>query len=355
MRVAVIGGGIIGLASAWRLADAGVDVVLFDAAPEAREASWAAAGMLAPHHEHNQDTPLWRLCVKSQERWPAFINELGTSPEHMDFRTEDGLVPLLDIEDEREAETKHEFLRAAGISCQRITGADLRRIEPALAPTIDSALVIPAAQVNPRLITAALRDACDRAGVRLRYADAVIRIAGTTVDTATASQDFDHIVLASGAWTPALAALANVPLRGEPVKGQLLRFATDDNLMTRFIHCRHVYLVPRRGQGMVVGATMIQAGFDKAEDPRAVAKLAAAAHSLIPRLKDAAIAETWTGLRPRLAHGLPVLATVRPGLTIATGHFRNGILLTPITAEIVSSLVQGRNPPCDLAPFRLPA
>lgn len=354
MRVAVVGGGIIGLASAWRLARAGADVTVFDAAPEAREASWAAAGMLAPHHEYDHDSPLYRLGVASLGRWPAFIGELGITDDAVDLRHEDGLVPLIDGTDETEADARQRFLASLGVACQRVDGVALRSLEPALSPSVSGALRIPAAQVNPRLVTAVLRDRCAAAKVRLRYADAVTGLDGTTLTTATGRESFDHVVLASGAWTPALATLARLPLAGEPVKGQLLRFAAADGLLGRFIHSRHAYLVPRRGQGVVVGATMVEQGFDKADDPVAIADLAAAARRLLPALDKAAILETWTGLRPRLAHGLPVLATPRPGLTVATGHFRNGILLTPITADIVTALVLGRQPPVDCAPFALP-
>jgi len=351
MRIAMVGGGIIGLACAWRLACEGVDVTLFDAATEAREASWAAAGMLAPHHEYDHDSPLWRFGRAGLDGWPAFLVALGVTPEDVDFHRCHGLIPILDASDEREANARERFLCAMDVACRRLNRATLPAI---LAPDITAGLAIPAAHVNPRLVTAVLRQRCAALGVHLRYDDPVIGLSGTTVSSTHSTTTFDHVVLASGAWTPALATLADLPLRGEPIKGQLLRFATANDVLQGFIHSRHAYIVPRRDHGVVIGATMVDSGFDKRQDDSAIAALATAARRLLPELAHAAIVETWTGLRPRLSHGLPVIANPRPGMTVATGHFRNGILLTPITADCVAALVLGKNPPCALSAFGIP-
>lgn len=350
----VIGGGIIGLACAWRLARAGWAVTLLDAAAESREASWAAAGMLAPHHEADAPGPLWRLGTASLERWPAFADALGGAAA-LDLHLAGGLLPVLEPGDAGEAARKQAFLAAAGVGCELLTGAALAAAEPALSPSCASALLLPAGHVNPRLACLRLREACAALGVDLRFGAAVARLDGTrgvTADGATLTAD--EVVLASGAWTPALAALAGIALAGEPVKGQLLRFAAPDGLLNRFIHSHHAYLVPRHGQGVVVGATMVASGFDRGEDAAAIAQLAAGARRLVPALAQAAIVETWTGLRPRLAGGLPVIARVRPGLILATGHFRNGVLLTPITAEIVHCIAMQIPSPCELGPFSCP-
>lgn len=339
-RIAVVGGGVIGLACAWRLAGSGLRVTLYDAAPEAREASWAAAGMLAPHHEADVPDPVWRLGVASLARWEAFARELG-GPEAIDLRTEGGLLPRVDPADDAEIAAKRRFLAQVGVPFEDLDRARLARLEPRLA-ACDGALRIPAAQVNPRRVTTALRAACAARGVDLRYGTAIERFAGLA----------DIVVLASGAWTPALARLAGLDLDGEPVKGQLLRFAAPDGLLRSFVHCHHAYLVPRAGEGLVVGSTMVWSGFDKGEDQEAIERLAANARRLLPALGDAPIVETWTGLRPRLRSGLPVLQRVRPDLVIATGHFRNGILLTPITADAVHELVTGEPCGVDLAPYR---
>ena len=342
MRIAVVGGGVIGLSVAWRLAQAGARVTLFDSAPEAREASWAAAGMLAPHHEASAADPVWRLGVASLARWQAFAEELGGAAA-IDLRMDGGLLPLIDPGDDAELAAKRAFLTQQGVPWKDLDRAEVARCEPALAGC-QEALLIPAGQVNPRRLTAALRNACARHGVDLRYGCVIDRLP---------PDDAELTVLAAGAWTPALARLAAIDLVGEPVKGQLLRFAAPDGLLKRFVHCHHAYLVPRAGEGVVVGSTMVWSGFDKTEDSTAIECLADSARQLLPALRDAPVVETWTGLRPRLRSGLPLLQRVRDDLVIATGHFRNGILLTPITADAVRELCLGI--PCGVAlePYRL--
>ena len=354
-RVTIVGGGIIGLACAWRLARDGWRVTVLDGAPEAREASWAAAGMLAPHHEAHDAGPLWRLGIDSLARWPGFVEELGIAPAAVDLRLAGGLLPVLDDSDAEMVDARQRFLAAQGIPVRWLDARALRQQEPALAGHCRGALVLPGGQVNPRLVCARLQEAASARGVTIRYhtpvtaiADGLVRLAdGGTVAS-------DEVVLASGAWTPGLAALAGIALAGEPVKGQMLRLRAPDGLLRHFVHHHQAYLVPRTGLGLVVGATMVTTGFDRADDPAAIDTLAAGARRLVPALADAPIVEHWTGLRPRIAQGLPVIARVRPGLIIATGHFRNGVLLAPVTAEAVGCLAANKLAPCDLAAFSCP-
>lgn len=354
MNVAVVGGGLIGLACAAELAMRGHAVTVFDAAPEAREASWAAAGMLAPHHECDSEGPLYRLACAGLARYSGFCAEHGLTAADIDLRQDGSWIPLLDDDDEREASLRSRFLAERDVPVERYEGAALRRAEPGLAADVRGALLVPGGQVNPRLLTDRLRERCRDLGVAMRYRCRVDRITADGLE-ADGQRHVATVVLASGAWTPALAAASGIALTGEPVKGQLLRFGVGDTCLQRFVHCRHAYLVPRRGDGLVVGATMVWSGFDKTEDADAIGRLATNARRLLPALRDAPIVETWTGLRPRLHTGLPCLTEVRPGLIIATGHFRNGVLLAPLTARCVAALVGGTRPEVDLAPFGLPA
>ncbi len=353
MNIAVVGGGLIGLACAAEVAARGHAVTVFDAAPEAREASWAAAGMLAPHHECDHDGPLYRFACAGLAAYPAFCADHGIEASTIDLRQDGSWIPLLDDDDEREAATRCAFLRSRGVPVTRVEGAELRAAEPALAGDVRAALQVPGGQVNPRLFTDRLRERCRDLGVTMRYRCRVDQLTADGLE-ADGAHHQATVVLASGAWTPALATASGIVLAGEPVKGQLLRFGCDDTLLHAFIHCRHAYLVPRRGDGLVVGATMVWDGFDKTEDTDAIARLAANARRLLPTLRDAPIIETWTGLRPRLHAGLPCLTQVRPGLIIATGHFRNGILLAPLTARCVAALVAGTMAEVDLSAFGLP-
>ncbi|MBA2479542.1 MAG: glycine oxidase ThiO [Planctomycetes bacterium] len=348
-RVAVIGGGVIGLSIAWRLAADGRRVTVYDAAPEAREASWAAAGMLAPHHEADSADDLWRLGVASLASWPAFSAALGGSAA-TDHHQHGGLVPLVEAGDHAAIASRQAMLLSQGIDAQWLDQPAVRALEPALS-SVGGALLVPGGQVDPRRVVAALRQACAAAGVELRYHVAVSAVEPGLVADGAGTARFDEVILASGAWTPDLARLAGVELVGEPVKGQLIRFQVPDGLLTRFVHSHHAYLVPRRGQGVVVGSTMVSAGFDRSEDPAAIARLAAGARALVPALAEAGIAESWTGLRPRLQGGKPLIGRLAAGLLLATGHFRNGVLLAPITAEIITAAVAGREAPAAGVPF----
>jgi glycine oxidase len=345
----VVGGGLIGLACAWRLAADGWSVQVVDAGSGALEASWAAAGMLAPHNEVEVAAPgephLWRLGCASLARWPAFADAIGVPID-----LAGSLIPEFDDEDGTEIAARLGWLEARGIPCTRIPGAELVRLEPALAPC-RGALALPGGRVDPRRACAAL---IGRLGDRVRYGAPAAVIGERQVVLADGRTiAADEVVVAAGAWSPALAHLCGLTLAGEPVKGQMLRFASDPGL-ARFVHCRHAYLVPRPGAGLIVGSTMVWDGFDRREDPEAIARLAAGARRLIPALAGREPVETWVGLRPRLAGGLPCIDRVRPGVILATGHFRNGILLAPATADLVADLAAGRESAVDRGPFRVP-
>ncbi len=355
-RVTIVGGGIIGLSCAWALVRDGWRVTVLDGAPEAREASWAAAGMLAPHHEASGPGPLWRLGIDSLARWPTFVEDLGVSPTSVDLHLAGGLLPVLDPLDSEVVNERRRFLAAHDVPVRWLDADALRRYEPAITPTCSGALLLPGGQVNPRLVCARLQDAASARGAVIRYHTPVVALENGLVRLSDGEViASDEVVLASGAWTPGLAALAGIELPGEPVKGQMLRLRAPDGLLRHFVHCHHAYLVPRAGLGLVVGATMVTSGFDRADDPAAIERLAAGARRLVPALADAPIVEHWTGLRPRIAQGLPVIARLRPGLIIATGHFRNGVLLAPVTAEAVRCLAANQLAPCDLAPFSCPS
>lgn len=341
MRIVIVGGGLIGLSCAWHLARDRHQVTVIDSAGEAREASWAAAGMLAPHHEAEADTPLWRLCAAGLGRWPDFLAGLGVGDGDLDLRAGGGWVRARSGDELDRLESQLRWLRATGTAVDRLSPAAFRRACPGADPGA-GALWLPGAQVDPRRVIAVLSEACQRLGVVLRYHDAATAVRSGSVDTAAGQRlETDEVVIASGAWTPALAQLAGIDLPGSPVKGQLIRFATRCDL-PGFIRSGHYYLLSRsHGRGIVVGATMAEAGFDRRDDPVAIATLAEWAREVVPELREAVIAETWTGLRPRLADGQPRIGRVRPGLLVATGHYRNGILLAPITGEMIAATVAG--------------
>lgn len=341
MQVTVIGAGLIGLSCAWHLARDGHRVVLLDASREPQESSWAAAGMLAPHHEAEQPTPLWRLCSDGLERWPGFLADLGLTPEQADWRDRGGWIRAADLAELDRLEASLRWLRIAGTDVLRLSPAAYARACPGAATGV-GALWLPGAQVDPRRVLPVLRAACLAAGVEDRSGSPVTVIETSVVHTADGRQHAgDEVVLASGAWTPALAALTGARLAGAPVKGQMVRLAGPCHL-PGFVREGHNYLMSRRDGSVVVGATMVESGFERSDDPAAIAALAAWAGQAVPALASAQVSEAWTGLRPRLAGGLPAIGRVRPGLCVATGHFRNGVLLAPLTGGIVADLVAGR-------------
>ena len=340
-QITVIGAGLIGLSCAWYLAREGHRVVLLDASREPQESSWAAAGMLAPHHEAEQPTPLWRLCADGLERWPGFLADLRLTPEQADWRDRGGWIRAADLAELDRLEASLRWLRIAGTDVLRLSPAAYARACPGAATGV-GALWLPGAQVDPRRILPVLRAACLTAGVEDRSGSPVTAIEAATAHTADGRiHAGDEIVLASGAWTPALAALTGARLAGAPVKGQMIRLAGACHL-PGFIREGHHYLMSRRDGSVVVGATMVEAGFERSDDPTAIAALAAWAGLAVPALASRQVSEAWTGLRPRLAGGLPAIGRVRPGLCVATGHFRNGVLLAPLTGGIVADLVAGR-------------
>ncbi len=350
MRVAVIGGGVIGLAAAWHLAGDGHAVSVLDGAPGAREASWAAAGMLAPHHEAAACDDLWRFGAHSLARWGELAQALGA--EAIDYRLGGGLVPLIDEPARSRGEARAAMLEAAGVAVRLYDGPALARIEPALAATVPAALHLPGGQVDPRRLLAALHGACGARGVALRYGEAVASVEdGAVALQGGGALACDLAVVASGAWTPALVRATGLALAGEPVKGQMIRLEVRDGLLGRFVHAHEAYLVPRAGVGMVVGSTMVETGFAKDEDAAAIARLADGARALVPALARAPIRETWTGLRPRLAGGRRLVARRRARLVVATGHLRNGILLCAATADAIADLAAGREVHPDVRPF----
>ncbi len=340
-RIIIVGAGIIGLSCAWHLAQDGHHVELLDASPEPRESSWAAAGMLAPHHEAEQATPLWRLCAEGLERWPDFLGRLGLEAAAADWRADGGWIRAADLAGLDQLEAGLRWLRVTGTDVLRLSPAAYARACPGVAPGV-GALWLPGAQVDPRRVLPVLRVACLSLGVEDHTGTPVSLLEPSAARTADGVlHRADEIVLASGAWTPALAALTGVHLAGSPVKGQMVRLAGPCHL-PGFVRQDHRYLMSRSDGSVVVGATMVESGFDRSEDPAAIADLAAWAGSAVPALATIPVSETWTGLRPRLAGSLPAIGRVRPGLCVATGHFRNGVLLAPLTGATIADLITGR-------------
>ncbi|MFB9906070.1 glycine oxidase ThiO [Allokutzneria oryzae] len=346
--VAVVGGGVIGLSVAWRAASAGFAVTVFDPAPGAG-ASAVAGGMLAPVTEAwpGEET-LLELGSESLRRWPGFAGELAAaSGRDPGLRAEGTLVVAVDAADRAELTALAEYLGTLGRDTEALTGRQVRALEPALGPSVRSGLSVPGdLAVDNRMVLAALLAACgeiDRAEVA-EVGPGTVRL------TDGATRGFDTVVLAAGAWSGRLYE----PLRQvvRPVKGEILRLRATRFTVpppTRTVRCsvqgNHVYLVPRDDGGLVVGATQYEAGFDTVVTAGGVRNLLRWAEQVLPSISEYEFVECAAGLRPGSKDNLPLIGELEPGLLVATGHHRNGMLLAPITADLVLSCLLGEKPP----------
>lgn len=349
-RVAIIGAGVIGLSIGWRLARAGCAVDAFDAGEAGRGASWAAAGMLAAALETEpQEEALLELTLASLARWPAFTRELeAASGTALGYRDEGTLAVALTRDDAERLRFNFEFQRGLGLALEWLNGAAVREREPFLAAnTVAGVFSAADHQVDNRALVVALKTAFLRAGGRLHEQARV----GLAVDDGKVQGvvrgdslvPADIVVAAAGAWCREIAGLpvAARPLV-RPVKGQMLMLRMDPErpLLQRVVWAPKAYLVPRRDGRLLIGATVEERGFDTTVTAGGVYALLEAAWRTVPAIEDLPLLETWAGSRPGSRDDAPILGpSPVDGLILATGHHRNGILLTPVTAEAISHLV----------------
>ncbi len=339
----VIGGGIIGLALALELHKRGARVLVVERGEPGREASHAAGGMLA---DSAIETPkaLQALTAASARMYPEFVHELQVELGiNVDLRDQ-GTILLLSPEHVHELPKLEELLPAK-----------LAELEPALTTSNLSAFYLRERSVDPRALTAAVLHAAKRRGVDFSSGDTVkeVDIAdGRAVGVTTNKTVFraQKVVNCAGAWSGQIAPHI-FPTR--PVKGQMLYLISPSrNLLKHVIRTPEIYLIPRSDGRILVGTTLEEAGFDKRTDVSIIQRLNRAAVALVPELRNAKILEDWAGLRPGTPDSLPILgATATPGYYVATGHFRDGILLAPITARVMAQVIEGKNPDYNLTPF----
>ncbi len=344
--------------------NAGLSVTLVD--PEPSRGAWhTAAGMLAPITElQYTETPLLRLGLDSLARYPDFVAEVtAESGRPVGFRECGAVLAAWDGADLAALRDLHAFAARLGVAAQLLTGRELRELEPALAPGLPGALHAPGDhQVDPRLLHAALLDAGRRHGVHLVESTGSVlverdRVRGVRLadDTVLAAS---HVVLAAGCWSGLVDGLppdAVPPVR--PVKGQTLRLRLPGRprigrIVRGWVKGTPIYLVPRAGGELVVGASVEEHGFDQEPRAGAVYELLRDAQSLVPELGEAVLVEVSTGLRPGSPDNAPMIGPAAiDGLVLATGHYRNGILLAPVTADSVAALIADGHWPDELAPF----
>ncbi|MFG1783062.1 glycine oxidase ThiO [Rhodococcus oryzae] len=332
--VAVIGGGAIGLSIAWRAAQAGWSVTVHDPAP-ASGASWVAGGMLAPLSEGwpGEDAVL-QVGAASLARWPDFGTELETLSGETLFTSHGSLTVALDAADAADLRTVAEWIAGQGYQLELLSRAQIRAAQPSLAPNIRLALLAATeSAVDNRALIGALRSACVASGVEF--------VAEAVTDPAAVAAD--QVVVAAG--TASARLWPGLPVR--PVKGEILRLhrrpgvAPAPTMTIRgSVHGRPVYLVPR-GDGLVVGATQHESGEDTQVTVAGVRDLIADAQTLMPSIGEYELHECAAGLRPMSPDNLPIIGRVSDRVVLATGHGRNGVLLTPLTADAVVAELDG--------------
>jgi len=349
--VVVIGAGAIGLSCAWRLAQGGARVAVLERGEPGRGATRVAAGMLAPVGELTFGEPeLLRLTLEAARLYPGFVAELeAASGERTGYERLGALHVALDRDEAAQLRRVHDLQRSLELEAEWLPPRRCRDLEPGLTPSFHGGVLAAGeAAVDPRALTGALLAACVREGVEVRSGTEVVdgifegeRLTG--VRTPSEEVRADTVVLAAGAWSGATAWLpeeARPPVR--PVKGQVVELRTRDREppARHILASERVYLVPRPDGRLVVGATVEEMGFDTAVTAGGVHELLREAYRLLPDVAEMELIGAVAGLRPGTPDNLPIVAPgAIEGLVLATGHYRNGILLAPLAAQTVANLL----------------
>ncbi|MGD6745971.1 glycine oxidase ThiO [Streptomyces sp. BH106] len=365
--VLVVGGGIIGLVTAWRAAQRGLSVAVADPEPGGGAAQ-VAAGMLAAVTElHHGEQTLLGLNLASARRYPDFAAELSEATgQDLGYRACGTLAVALDADDRAHLRELHALQTKSGLESEWLSGRDCRRLEPMLAPGVRGGLRVDGDhQIDPRRLAGALVTACERSGVtfhrswteRLRVVRD--RACGAVLADGT-ELAADQVVLAAGSRSGQLAGVPDAvlpPVR--PVKGEVLRLTVPKRyapFLSRTVRAvvrgGHIYLVPRVNGELVVGATSNELGWDTTVTAGGVYELLRDAHELVPGITELPLTETRAGLRPGSPDNAPLLGpTALPGLLLATGHYRNGVLLTPVTGDAMAHVLTTGELPEEARPF----
>lgn len=355
--VLIIGGGVIGLLSAWRLAQAGLRVAVFERGRPASEASAAALGVLWPRANAQRPQAWVDLMQASLKLYPALIDEARMATQ---VEVEWGGAGVLHT-----ALTDKEFIalqadlphqQAAGLAVELLTPREAQELEPDISPYITGALLFATARyIDNARLGIALHQAARRLGVHFHLGQTVRALVQedgrvTGVYVGQEKHTAAWVVLAAGSWS---GQLEGFPLPIRPIKGQAIAIEPNAVSLRHVVDSSVGYIVPRRDGRFLVGASVEDVGFDRRNTVGETHALLAGAMRMMPGLHSATFQTMWTGFRPRTTDELPLLGPLKahPGLILATGHYRNGILLAPITAQLVTGWITGQASALDTAPF----
>ncbi len=343
----IVGAGVIGLSLAWRLRNAGGSVLVVEKGEPAREATYAAGGMIAHCDPHNP-AQLAELIAASARQYPEFVRHLRDEAfESPDLR-EVGTIAFFALDQ----------MPVCG-GARPLDDVELSRLEPSITLR-GRAFFLPECSIDPRKLGSALEKAARNRGVDFATGAAVTEIAvlgGRAIGARTAKSFYagGAVVNCAGAWASQIKPFG-VPTR--PVKGQMLclipaaKAHRSGPLLQHVVRAPEVYIIPRSDGRMVLGSSLEEAGFDKRVDRETVQRLQRSAASIAPEIAQMRIHDDWAGLRPGTPDDLPILgATSMPGYYAATGHYRDGIMLAPVTAEVMTQVLTGQAASVDLAPF----
>jgi glycine oxidase len=351
--VLIIGAGIIGASCAWRLSQAGLSVKVLDRTAPGSEASQAALGVLTFHgRPDTMPKPLRVLAQRSGDFYPAIIDELEESVGgRVYFRQEGQLLLAFTGDDIALLDETLRVNRAEGVELERASVEEALMMEPNLNPELAGALYSPNdAWVDNTSLTQAIVRAAQQTGVEFEQAEVTSVEVGTgrvdSVKSGDTRYETDWVVLAAGAWS---GQIWNVPVT--PRRGQA--YSVEGSYFRRVIHSPRAYIVPKGDAQTMLGATVEDVGFDLTNTPEGLSAISKRAFEISPMLETSTFVGAWAGLRPGTPDDLPIIGvpTDLPNLVIAAGHFRSGILLAPITADLVTRIVMGDTPDLDLAPY----
>ena len=346
----IIGGGVIGLSIARALALRGAhDILVIEKNQFGQEASWAAGGILAPQVEADCADDFFRLACASRDLYRSFAADLrAETGVDIKLDTSGTLCIGFDDIEERELRARLDWQRSQGLQAVWLTGEQARLLEPKLSPKVACALLLPNDfQVDNRCLVNALLAANLKLGVRLITGCEALsliveenKICG--VETSLAQFSTEKVVLAAGAWSSQISSPVALPqIKVEPIRGQMLCFQAQPQIVQHVIYSSRGYLVPRGDGRLLAGSTSERVGFEKTVTEQGIAAIRSIAIEIAPVVGELPLLDAWAGLRPRAGDDLPVIGTTErvKGLFYATGHFRNGILLAPITGELIAEVI----------------
>lgn len=367
--VLVVGGGVIGVAVAFTLSQRGFKVTLIErghiepsrALDRGPEGSSAAAGVLGAQLEGLRgDGPLTRLCLESRARYPAWVEAIrARSGLDVELRPAGVLQVAFEASELAALQRDVAWQAQAGLAVEQLDAAGVHALETALSSEVIGGVRLPDdPRIDPPSLLAALRIAAERSGVVVRAEATVVRVltrsgraVGVVLEDGT-SLAGDAVVIAAGSWSTLIGETSLAADAVRPARGQIVELKVLSPVLRSVVEGPRCYLSPRDDGRILVGSTVELVGFRGGTTAAAVRDLLTAAIHLLPALGDANVNRAWSGFRPRSSDEHPLIGLVGiEGLVIATGHFRNGVLLAPITGEIVAALLTGEAPPADLAPF----